>query len=75
MLDCKRILNYLLHNPPKLPEEQRVHASLLEVVAQLMRSKEPGIDTSIEVTDNNKSRFVEAEIYTPPPKLKQSNKN
>ena len=38
MPDYAEILQFLANNPPQLPEERQLHASLLELMAQCLRS-------------------------------------
>ena len=40
MLDYGEILKFLAKNPPQIHEEREVHASLLELMAQCLRTAE-----------------------------------
>lgn len=42
MLDYGEILDFLAKNPPQMDEEREVHASLLELMAQCLRSAKSG---------------------------------
>lgn len=49
MPDYGEILKFLAKNPPQLDAERKLHASLLELMAQCLRSDDPD---AISVTDD-----------------------
>ena len=48
MPDYEEILTFLAANPPKLPAERELHASLLELIAKCLRFGEDEDEASSE---------------------------
>lgn len=48
MPDYSELLDFLARNPPQLESERQVHATLLELMAQCLRSESAGYEQSVE---------------------------
>jgi hypothetical protein len=48
MPDYGEILSFLAANPPQLPAERELHASLLELLAQCLRYDHVALDQPVE---------------------------
>lgn len=63
MPDYAELLDYLANNPPQLETERQLHASLLELMAQCLRSEPaPGEQAAANNTEPLSERIAESHI-------------
>ncbi len=62
MPDYGEILRFLAHNPPQLPVDRQLHASLLELLASCLR--DPG-EVSDNIADHTSRTFDSRHHQTP----------
>ena len=56
MPDYGEILSFLASNPPQLAAERELHASLLELLAQCLRTEQISTDDASDAAENLEAR-------------------
>lgn len=64
MPDYSDLLDFLAKNPPQVESERQLHASLLELMAQCLRSEVPACEQPVDnLQEQLEARIAESHIH------------
>jgi nitrate reductase assembly molybdenum cofactor insertion protein NarJ len=63
MPDYADLLDFLANNPPQLESERQLHASLLELMAQCLRTEASPCEQTVDNTEPLEDRITESHIH------------